>query len=136
MEHRENAEIGDFLEDAICDAPPEYRGEWTCHLVRRLSARGFTESDVSDVMNISLETLEGWKTEHDELAEALRRGRQAANGAVEASLVQLATGFEYEEEVILRSGKKVAITRYQPPNTNVIKSWLEHNMPEVYGRKK
>ena len=130
----ENAELDDFLEEVICEAPPEYRGEWSCHLVRSLSARGFTESDVAEVMSISLETLEEWKAAHDELVEALRRGRQDANRAVEASLIQLALGFEYEEEEVLRSGKKVTLKRYQPPDTNAIKSWLEHNMPEVYVR--
>jgi hypothetical protein len=129
MDRPESA-VDEFLEEA-----PEYRGEWTCHLVRRLSARGFTETDVADVMSIALETFEGWKSEHDELAEALRQGRQEANGAVERALIQLAIGFEYQEEVLIRSGKKVAFTRYQPPSTNAIKSWLEHNMPEVYGRK-
>ena len=131
----ENAELDDFLEEVICEAPPEYRGKWTCHLVRSLSARGFTESDVADVMNIPLETLEEWKSAHGELVEALRRGREDANSAVEASLIQLATGFEYQEEMILRSGKKVAITRYQPPDTKAIKYYLEHNMPEVYVRE-
>ena len=133
MDRNENA-VDEFLKEAICEAPPEYRGKWTCHLVRRLSARGFTESDLAEVMNISLETLEEWKSAHGELVEALRRGREEANCAVEASLIQLASGFEYQEEVILRSGKKVTLTRYQPPDASVIKYYLEHNMPEVYVR--
>ena len=130
-----NAELDEFLEAAICEAPLDYQGKWTCHLVRRLSARGFTESDLAEVMNISLKTLEEWKLAHDELVEALRRGREEANCAVEASLIQLALGYEYPEEVILRSGRKVTFTRYQPPDLEAIEYYLENNMPEVYIRE-
>ena len=133
MDCSENA-VDEFLEAAICE-PPEYGGTWTCHLVRCLSARGFTERDLADVMNIALETLEEWKSAHDELVEALRRGRQEANSAVEASLIQLALGFEYQEELILRSGRKAALTRYQPPDIKAIEYYLENNMPEVYIRE-
>lgn len=51
---------------------------------------GMSEQEIARSLNISQSTLYRWKTEHPELAEALRQGREAVDYQVESALLHTA----------------------------------------------
>ena len=88
---------------------------------------GLSEKDVAAKLGISVSTLEKYKTEHKEFADALREAKQAIVSDVFSSLLKRAKGYTYEEikvytrkEDTLDGVKDVTYTektkKHEPPN--------------------
>lgn len=65
--------------------------EWLA-VVEGRARDGMTEQEIARSLGISRTTLYHWKTEHPELAAALRKGKEAVDYQVESALLQTALG--------------------------------------------
>ena len=97
------------------------------HLIEEWGRSGLPESQISANLGISRSTLSDFKNKHQELAEALTRGREVAVVQLENALYKRALGFNYEEtKVSIRviNGKEVKYkeksTKYQVPDVGAI----------------
>ena len=58
---------------------------------------GLTEPQIAQNMGVSLQTLIEWKNRFPELLDALKRGKEPVDIAVESALLKRALGYEYDE---------------------------------------
>lgn len=108
---------------------------------------GATMLDAAQQAGISKQTLYEWLNTKTDFADAVQRarkdGERNAVARVEATLLKLATGYEYEDvkteygsELNQQTGKyepvirkQVRIKRNVPPNTEAIKFFLTNRAP-------
>lgn len=86
--------------------------------IEGLYREGWTLAAIADFLGISERTLCNYKTQHPELAEALKRGNDDAVYAVENALFKSACGYHYEEEELLKNGVVATVQKYAKPNVN------------------
>ena len=79
---------------------------------------GLTLEQIADYLGISLRSLCNYKNQYPELNEALRRGNEDADYAVENSLLRSACGYMYEEQELTKTGQIVTVQKYAKPNVN------------------
>lgn len=72
--------------------------------IRKAVECGATIPEIAASLNISASTLNKYKAEKKELADAFARGREQVVIEIKAALLKKALGFEYEEEK--RVGRK------------------------------
>ena len=92
------------------------------------SQEGLTEKEVAKKLGIAPSTLEKYKTEYPEFAEALKEARQEIVANTFAALYKRARGYTYEEKKVYTrqeeaadgSAKEVEYTeiteKHEPPN--------------------
>jgi len=117
-----------------CGGKTKYRPAYVA-ITRNLCARGLTDADIADILEVAESTLHAWKLKHEEFAEALKRTKDEANAIVEASLYKRANGFYYETERVTH-GHKVVVREYALPDVGAQRLWLQNRMPEVYRDQK
>ena len=86
--------------------------------IEGLYREGWTLAAIANFLGISERTLCNYKNQHEELAEALKRGNDDAVYAVENALLRSAVGYMYEEQEITKSGTVVTVQKYAKPNVN------------------
>jgi hypothetical protein len=114
---------------------------------------GATDRQLSQVFDVSPQTIENWKHKKDGFLDALRQGKLEADGAVVHSMFQVSCGYSHPDEVILsnrckeydpKTGKlvrewteplRVPITKHYPPNVKAGLKWLAARHPETWGNK-
>jgi hypothetical protein len=101
-------------------------------IVQNLVARGLTNYEIADTLNVDEKTLYNWKREHEEFALALQRSKEQYDEQVEATLLMKAQGFERKVQKATASGKVVTVTEYFPPSDSAIQFWLKNRKPEQY----
>lgn len=93
---------------------------------------GHTLTDIANRIGIHLSTLSRWQTEREEIAEALKNGREIVDYKVENALLKSALGYKTKEtqiRVLMRGGvivekEKITTTKEQAPNVSAIQCWL------------
>ena len=83
------------------------------------------------VLEISPSTFSLWKTQYSAFSKALEHGREACNGALEATAAQRALGYSYETEKAFQTGVRMTVTETMPPDPNMLKFLMERRM-EAY----
>lgn len=74
--------------------------------------QGLTERQVAKKLHIAYSTLNKYKLEHSELAEALKRGKEELVEELETSIYKKAMGYEYEEvETTIEKRGNTSFTR-------------------------
>lgn len=84
---------------------------------------GLIEKQIAKNMSVAYSTFRVWKTEHPEIAEAVRKGKEVVDREVENTLFKSATGF------IGPDG------RYYPPNITAQIFWLKNRKPDRWREK-
>lgn len=115
--------------------------EKNLELIRAKSRMGFTDLELSKLLNISITTFYKWKKEHEEFANAVNEPKPIADAVVVNSAHKLATGFEYIEEQPIKlkktyweNGRKteeeyveiVKVKKIVPPNAQSQQHWLRN----------
>lgn len=105
-----------------------------------LAVKGLTNPEIAKAMGIATSTFNKWRTEHEELEDAVQTGKGIADAKVERSLFQRATGYTYEERKVVteidpRTGetKPARIektTKVVPPDTTAQIFWLKNRRPK------
>ena len=96
---------------------------------------GLTRADIAENMDISDETLNQWCKKYIPIAEALKNTREYADRHVENALFKSATGYDYEEDVVTKTGEVVKVTKHMPANTTAQIFWLKNRKRDVWRDK-
>jgi hypothetical protein len=84
-------------------------------IVRACAAFGATAPEIANYIGTSIASFDRWTLEHEELREALKRGRDASDERVVESLYRLAIGWNG-----------------QPPNLGACCFWLKNRRPSEW----
>ena len=60
---------------------------------------GLTDEQIAEKMNISRSTLYEWKKKYSDISDALKKGKEVVDFAVENALLRRALGFKYKEVI-------------------------------------
>ena len=92
-----------------------------------------TEEQIAKRLGVSVRSFERYKTQHEELRQALLNGKQALIEDLKATLKKKAKGFHYKEtKKTIRNvnGQSTQVTeeyeRYSPPDTGAIHLLLKN----------
>ena len=105
---------------------------------------GLTDKDISLNMGINRATLYDWKNKYTDISDALKKGKEIVDIAVENALYKRAIGFEYEETKQIiekdKSGKEKKriekTKKYVPPDTTAQIFWLKNRKPAEWRDKR
>lgn len=106
-------------------------------LLRGWTRDGLTDTEIAQRIGVARQTLYDWQARYPDIADAMRRGREVINYAVEDCLIQRVTGYdavetrsEYDADGnLLREIRQV---RHVPPDTSAIEFWLRNRMRDRY----
>lgn len=96
---------------------------------RKLCLLGYTDEQLADFFEVAVSTISKWKVEHQEFSEAIKKGKDIADGDVVDSLYQRAMGYEHPEDDIRAVEGKIVITpttKHYPPDTTAAIFWLKN----------
>lgn len=112
---------------------------------------GLIDEQIAHNMGINVSTLYVWKNEHQEISEALKKGKEVVDYLVENALLKRALGYEYEEIVtektqvpILTSDGKIVnkeqvhvkkVTKHALPDVTAQIFWLKNRKPDKWRDK-
>lgn len=134
--------------------PTDYRPEYGKIVENALIQRDMTMEQIAKLFGVTKDTLYKWMKRHPEFADSIKSARDNAHAMqVERSLVEMCTGFEYEEvkteevEVKMGRGRSVDAVQVpgiktsrtlkrQLPNVSAIKYFLNNRCPERWKEPK
>lgn len=96
---------------------------------------GFTDRELAELLGVSEGTINAWKLEHVEFAEALKNGKAPADERVERSLYHKAIGYTFESEKIFNYQGTIVRAPYSehvPPDTVACIFWLKNRRPDLW----
>lgn len=123
---------------------PTKRDEWlTTEGLAQITAwaeKGLIGKQLSHNMGIGHTTLMEWQRDYPQLALAIKTGRKVKDFEVENSMLQRATGYQYEEDVYERNdeGELVIVKRIvksQAPDVAAQIFWLKNRQPTEWRDK-
>lgn len=117
--------------------------------IEQMARDGYRDEDIAKALGVARKTLYVWKSQHEELAEALRKGKAVVDAEIENKLLDNARGFTFWEvtEELLPvqdelTGKLVQklittkrVLKQVKPDTTAQIFWLKNRMPEVWRDK-
>jgi hypothetical protein len=121
--------------------------------IRGWAMNGSTDEDIYTMLGIGRDTFYKWKREKSEFSEALKRGKDIANGELLNSAFKQSVGYSFYEEVPVKvkrtdydpeTGKKieereeikiVKILRESAPNPTMNIFMLKNRLPDQYKDK-
>ena len=110
---------------------------------RALAELGRTNEQIAEEFGVSGSTLDLWIAEHEEFSGAIRLDKELADGKVERSLYELATGYNYnaKKPMVVSSGHGLGssiemanYTEHVPPNISAIVFWLTNRQRAKWKR--
>src|ERR1051325_6581857 len=85
--------------------PTEYKPEY-CVQVEKLCKLGATDKELADFFDVTEQTINNWKSEHDEFFESIKRGKVLADAEVANKLYHRAIGYSHDAVKIFPDGGK------------------------------
>src|SRR5690606_28426595 len=112
--------------------------------IEEWARKGLTDEQISHNIGIHPSTLYDWQNRFPELTEALKRGKEVVDKAVENALLKRALGYEYEEVKEITEGnekgrgrKRIEKTiKHVVPDVTAQIFWLKNRKPEEWRDKK
>jgi hypothetical protein len=124
---------GGALSDSPTRGRPTLYNEDMALKVLDLAVKGKTDLQIAKAVKINVDTLYTWKLEHPDFSEALKKAKEVADDAVEASLRQRALGYKHKAiKFFCHEGciiSEVYTERY-PPDTTACIFWLKNRRPD------
>lgn len=105
--------------------------------VRAIAMMGLEDEEMAQVMGISPELLDSWKAYYPLLSRAIEEGRTNPDAQVVAALHKSAVGYNYDEDVVVRSRKGASVvtaTKYQPGDVSAQKFWLQNRQKDRWNQ--
>jgi len=100
---------------------------------------GLIEDDIVKKLNIAMSTFSRYKVEHEELREALKKGKEVIDYEVEQKLLKRAMGYDYNEVKNVTDpdgGITTTITvKSVIPDTTAQIFWLKNRKPKEWRDK-
>ena len=119
----------------------KYDPESTPLLAEQYAKEGCLDKQIAERLRVRADTFCRWQNQHPQLAQALKRGRDAANLELKQAMLKTAAGYDVEEEettVILdkdkqpKSYRKTSRKRHIPPNPTMQIFLAKNRMPEEF----
>jgi hypothetical protein len=109
---------------------PKYSPELIAR-VHESAGQGGTRTAIAKLCNVSPQTLTGWcspssRYYHEEFAEAVKMVQELCGDNVEASVYQRAVGYVYKEDVVLRDGKTVQVSKRMHSDMKAAEMYLNN----------
>lgn len=113
--------------------------------------QGYTDKEMCAMLGISTKVWYEWKLKYREFSEAIKKGKDTANGEILNSAFRQTTGFRYTEQeaVKIKDYKKfgdkwlsvervelVEVEKFMPPNPTMSIFMLKNRLPEQYKDKR
>lgn len=108
--------------------------------LENMARKGYRDIDIAKKIGISKVTFYDWKKRFPKFAEALQRGKDEYDDAVEDTLYNMTQGYYVDEEVVEvredAAGNKILhrkkTKRYIPPSITAIIYWLQNRRGDVW----
>ena len=103
----------------------------------RLAEKGLSDSQLAEVFDVSVVTLNAWKNNH-EFLKALSAGKENADERVVNSLYHRACGYSHPEDKIFQyEGNPVIVPtiKHYPPDTPAAIFWLKNRQSDKWRDK-
>ena len=111
--------------------PTKYKPEYE-RQVQVLAEKGLTDKEIAQVFSVEEKTINNWKKAFPEFLQALKKGKEISDDAVEKSLFERATGYSVPEVHISNyQGKitKTPVIKHYPPDPTSMIFWLKNRRP-------
>lgn len=98
---------------------------------------GMIESEVAAYFQVTTRTIRNWKAQHPEFAKALLIGKEVADDRVEASVYNMAIGYEIDAEeikVINNTVVRVPIKKHIAASPIAAGMWLHNRRRDTWQR--
>lgn len=123
--------------------PTKYRPEYD-DLARNYCLLGATDAQLAQFFDVSVRTIETWKTAQPTFLQSLKEGKDLADAQVAMSLYRRATGYSHKAVKIFGNAQGesnvVEYVEHYPPDTTACIFWLKNrqrdnwrNRPEAEG---
>lgn len=112
--------------------PSKFRPEYV-EQTRKLCELGATDREIAEFFDVDRMTLYAWRRQHEELAEAMRVGKEHADERVVQSLYHRANGYSFDSEEIFCQGGMVTrapCVKHVPPDVTACIFWLKNRRRE------
>ena len=100
--------------------------------VFEMALLGLSDSQMANILGITEQTLNNWKTEHPMFFESLTQGKENADGKVAKAMQTRALGLTIIEEALTKDGQIVQLKKELPPDTPAAKHWLANRQRKLW----
>lgn len=117
--------------------PSDYRIEYNDQ-VEKLCKLGATDKEIADFFEVTEQTINNWKSTHNEFFESIKKGKLLADSNVAERLYQRALGFEHDsEEIKVSDGEviRVPVRKIYPPDSTAAIFWLKNRRSKEWRDK-
>lgn len=109
--------------------PEKWKDEYV-RIAEGAAKLGATDREIAEMLGVSERTLNYWKHQRSELAEALKVGKQASDDRVEQALYRRALGYSHDATKIAVNAQgevtQVPFVEHFPPDTTAAIFWLKN----------
>jgi DNA-binding XRE family transcriptional regulator len=98
-------------------------------ILAKMARYGLTDKQMADVIGITEQTLNNWKSKDEQFFESLKSAKELADIEVVESLLHRAKGYSHQEDkIFLDNGKPVIVPtiKHYPPDTTAMIFWLKN----------
>jgi hypothetical protein len=100
--------------------------------VFEMALLGLSDSQMANILGITEQTFNNWKTEHPMFFESLTQGKENADGKVAKAMYKRALGLTIIEEALTKDGQIVQLKKELPPDTPAAKHWLANRQRKLW----
>lgn len=103
-------------------------------IVKWMARSGLTIEQIAFQLGLKVPTFNRWVKKYNELAEALREGKDYSDAIIEESLFQRAKGYTVTLEEAKEGDKAYVktITKHYAPDITAIIFWLKNRRPDSW----
>jgi hypothetical protein len=113
-------------------------------IVKSLLAKGYVESQIQEIIHISVATFNSWKKKYPEFVKALKEGKQGPIDRTVNTLEKVANGFKetVKKAIVVSDGAQIGshiemvdIEEYIPPQVSAIRYYLNNRDKDNWSDK-
>lgn len=135
---RNGKKINDDHKTSGAGRPTPYN-EGHIRLVYKLCLLGAIDTEIADILGVTVTTLNNWKNKYPEFFEALKKGKREADAEIAHKLYWRAKGYSHPEEKVFNNGGDILrakTVKHHPPDTTAAIFWLKNRQPALWRDQK
>lgn len=105
-------------------------------LLQAWARDGLIDEQIASKMGINIATLYAWKNKYNDIFEALKKGKEIVDVAVENALLKRALGYGFEEVTEVREAgvlvQRKVVKKHMAPDTTAQIFWLKNRRPDLW----
>lgn len=114
--------------------PKLYKPEYA-ELCRKMALLGLIDTEIAEVLNVSIAKFHAWKKEYPEFLDAIQKGKAIADSNVADALYQRACGYSHDDVHITNYQGEITqtpIIKHYPPDTGAAFIWLKNRQSKLW----